>query len=363
MSETPSVTILNVDDYKAGRYTTSQILRKAGFTVTEASTGHDALHLAAEQPALILLDVKLPDMSGFEICRRLKADPTTAPIPVLFHSAVSRCTADKIRGLESGALGYLAGEEPAELLATIRAVLHMRQAEVELQRANKELRQFAAIVSHDLQEPLRMVTSYLQRLAQRSRRKLDAEAEECIDYAVDGAARMQTLIQDLLTYSRNGGHGLALATHDSDALLVRVLHDLQVAIVESGAEITRAPLPVVQADAQQLGLVFQNLIGNALKFHGEVAPRIHVSAQREGQQWRFAVQDQGIGLDPRQAERIFQVFQRLHTQREYPGTGMGLAICKKIVEQHGGRIWVESEPGKGASFFFTLPAAEERKER
>jgi len=207
------------------------------------------------------------------------------------------------------------------------------------------------------------VTSYLQRLAQRSRRQLDAEAEEYIDYAVDGAARMQTLIQDLLTYSRNGGHGLALATHDSDALLVRVLHDLQVAIVESGAEITRAPLPVVQADAQQLGLVFQNLIGNALKFHGEVTPRIHVSAQREGQQWRFAVQDQGIGLDPRQAERIFQVFQRLHTQREYPGTGMGLAICKKIVEQHGGRIWVESEPGKGASFFFTLPAAEERKER
>jgi two-component system sensor histidine kinase/response regulator len=363
MLETPSVTILNVDDYEAGRSTTSRTLREAGFAITEASTGHDALHLAAEQPALILLNVKLPDMSGFEVCQRLKADPTTAPIPVLYRSTVYRCTEDKIRGLQSGAIGYLAGEESAELLATIQAVLRMRQTEAELQRANKELRQFAAIVSHDLQEPLRTVTSYLRRLAQRSRRKLDVEAEECLDYAVDGAARMQTLIRDLLIYSRNGGHELELATRDSEALLMQVLHDLQVAIVESGAQITCAPLPMVRADAQQLGLVFQNLIGNALKFHGEVTPRIHVSAQREGQQWRFAVQDQGIGFDPRQAERIFHIFQRLHTQREYPGTGMGLAICKKIVEQHGGRIWAEAEPGKGAIFFFTLPAAEERKER
>lgn len=357
MLETLQVTILNVDDYEAGRYTTSRVLRKAGFQVTEASTGHDALRLAAEQPALILLEVKLPDMSGFEVCQRLKADPTTAPIPVLYRSAICRCTEDKIRGLESGAIGYLAGEEPAELLAMIQAVLRMRQAEAELQRTNKELRQFAAIISHDLQEPLRTVTSYLHLLAKRSYGKLDAEAEECLDYAVDGAVRMQTLIQDLLTYSRNGGHGLKLATHDSEALLVRVLHDLQAAIAESGAEITHTPLPMVRADAQQLGLVFQNLIGNALKFHGEATPRIHVSAQREGQQWRFAVQDHGIGLDPRQAARIFQVFQRLHTRREYPGTGMGLAICKKIVEQHGGRIWVESEPGQGATFFFTLPAA------
>lgn len=217
-----------------------------------------------------------------------------------------------------------------------------------------ELRQFAHIVSHDLGEPLRTVTNYIQLLARRYQGKLDTRADEYIAFAVDGAQRMQQMITDLLAYTRAGGQALRVAPVDCETLLVRVLSDLRQAVQESAATITHDPLPTVHGDATQLGLVFQNLIGNALKFRGTALPRIHVSAHHESQHWRFAVQDNGIGLDSRHAERIFQVFQRLHTRSEYAGTGIGLAICKKIVERHGGRIWVDSQLGQGATFNFTI---------
>jgi len=232
-----------------------------------------------------------------------------------------------------------------------------KQAEIAVQRINDELQQFAYIVSHDLTEPLRTMNRFVQLLASRYQGKLDATADEYIAFITDGAQRMQQMLADLLTYTRVGGQAMTRAAVDCNALLDRVCNDLQIAIQESGARITHDPLPTVRADATRLGQVFQNLIGNALKFRGAAPPRIHVSAQREGRRWRFAVRDNGIGVDPKQAERIFQVFQRLHS-REYQGTGIGLAICKKIIERHGGRIWVESTPEEGATFYFTISDGE-----
>lgn len=228
---------------------------------------------------------------------------------------------------------------------------------VEVQRSNEELQQFTHIVSHDLNEPLRTITSFLQLLTRRLQGMLDVEAAEYLAFVEEGAQRLRHLLADLLAYTRVGGESQKSAAVDGDALLARVLTDLQLAIAESGATITHDPLPTVLGDATRLGQVVQNLIGNALKFRGLAPPQIHISAQWEGKQWRFSVRDNGIGIDPAQAGRLFQIFRRLHTRKEYPGTGIGLAICKKIVERHGGRIWVESEIGKGATFFFTLSAA------
>jgi PAS domain S-box-containing protein len=234
----------------------------------------------------------------------------------------------------------------------------LAQQTADLARSNAELQQFAYVASHDLQEPLRMVASYTQLLARRYRGRLDADADEFIAFAVDGAPRRQRLINDLLAYSRVGTQGRPLEPVACDRVLDQVLADLGAAIAESGAVITRDPLPLVRADPLQLGQLFQNLLSNAIKFRGSAPPRIHVGAAREGDRWRLWVQDSGIGIAPEYAERIFAIFQRLHTQQEYPGTGIGLAICKKIVERHGGRIWVESAPGQGATFYFTLPALE-----
>jgi PAS domain S-box-containing protein len=226
----------------------------------------------------------------------------------------------------------------------------------DLTRSNKDLEQFAYVASHDLQEPLRMVTSYVQLLAKRYEGKLDSDANDFIGFAVDGAARMGKLINDLLTYSRVGTQGKELSPTDSEAVLTQSVNDLKVTIEENRALVTHDPLPTVMADRPQLGQLFQNLIGNAIKFRGTEPPRVHISASRNGNGWIFSVRDNGIGIDPEYSERIFIIFQRLHSRQEYAGTGIGLAVCKKIVERHGGRIWVESEVGKGATFYFTLPA-------
>jgi PAS domain S-box-containing protein len=229
-----------------------------------------------------------------------------------------------------------------------------RQAE-ELARSNAELEQFAYVASHDLQEPLRMVASYTQLLARRYRGKLDEDADEFIGYAVDGVTRMQALINDLLAYSRVGTRGIATEAVDAEAVLRRVLSTLGPAMEDADAIVTHDPLPTVTVDAVQLGQIFQNVIGNAVKFRGAEAPRVHVGAARAEGEWVVSVSDNGIGIGPEYRDRIFIIFQRLHSRAEYPGTGIGLAICKKIVERHGGRIWLESEPGAGTTFFFTIP--------
>jgi signal transduction histidine kinase len=234
----------------------------------------------------------------------------------------------------------------------------LRKAVDDLRRSNRELEQFAYITSHDLQEPLRMIASYLQLLERRHAERLDGEAREFIGYAVEGAKRLQTLISAVLEYSRVGTHGAVPAPTDSGAALASALANLEARIRESGARVTHGPMPVVRADSAQLVQLFQNLVGNALKFRGAAPPEVHVAAERTPQGWEFAVRDNGIGIAPEYHERIFRMFQRLHGRRAYEGAGIGLAICQRIVERHGGRIWVESAEGAGATFKFTLPEAE-----
>jgi PAS domain S-box-containing protein len=225
----------------------------------------------------------------------------------------------------------------------------------ELSRSNEELEQFAYISSHDLQEPLRMIASYLQLLERKYKGKLDAKADKYIHFSVDGATRMQNLIDDILDFSRVTTRAKKLKLTDLEPIYKEVLSNLEVSIDENKAIISHDPLPVVMADKTQISQVFQNLINNAIKFRSKDQPKINISVKKEDNQWIFAVQDNGIGINPKHSDRIFEVFKRLHKKREYSGTGIGLAICKKIIERHGGHIWVESELGKGSIFYFTLP--------
>jgi light-regulated signal transduction histidine kinase (bacteriophytochrome) len=236
-----------------------------------------------------------------------------------------------------------------------RAESILSQQSAELARSNSELEQFAYIASHDLQEPLRMVGSYVQLLERNYKNLFDAKGEEYIAFAVDGAKRMQMLINDLLAYSRVGTQGNEFGLTDCTGILGLAIKNLQKAIQENGATITCDPLPTVLADKTQLLQLFQNLLANAIKFRAERPPEIHITAKRIDGFWQFAVKDNGIGIEPRHFDRIFLIFQRLHSRRQYPGTGMGLAICKKIVDRHGGTIRPVSEPGTGTTFFFTLP--------
>jgi signal transduction histidine kinase len=231
----------------------------------------------------------------------------------------------------------------------------LRAASAELTRSNAELQQFAYVASHDLQEPLRAVAGCVQLLQERCRGQLDAMGDQLIGHVVDGATRMQNLIDDLLTLSRVGTGGRPFTATDLNVVLNDVRANLQVSIQQSGASIVSVPMPTITADPVQMTQLFQNLIGNGIKFRGEQPPVIQVSAERKNEAWQFAIRDNGIGIEAQYFERIFLLFQRLHTRREYPGTGIGLTICKKIVERHGGRIWLQSVPKEGSTFFFTIP--------
>jgi PAS domain S-box-containing protein len=236
-----------------------------------------------------------------------------------------------------------------------RGAEELERAMAELARSNAELEQFNYVTSHDLQEPLHMVARCVNMLERRYKGKLDSHTEKVIGYALDGTNRMQRLINDLLVYLRVDSRGKDFAPTNCETIFDRALANLKAMVEESGAVVSHDALPTVMADDSQLTQLFQNLISNAIKFHGEEPPGVHVSAQKNGNEWLFSVQDNGIGIDPEHSERIFMIFQRLHTETDYPGTGIGLSICRKIVERHGGRIWVDSEPGKGSTFYFTIP--------
>jgi light-regulated signal transduction histidine kinase (bacteriophytochrome) len=266
--------------------------------------------------------------------------------PVLFNASVYRDESGEVIG------AFAAARDITELK---KAEEMLKSKIKELARSNEELEQFAYVSSHDLQEPLRMITSYLQLLQRRYKGKLDDKADKYIYFAVDGASRMQNLINDLLEFSRVSTKATEPEPADCEFILNQALSNIEIFIKENNATVSHCSLPEVMADYTQLIQVFQNLIINGIKFHGEETSKIYISAQKKESEWVFSVQDNGIGIDPKYSEKIFEVFKRLNKKEEYPGTGIGLSICKKVVERHGGRIWVESELGKGSTFYFTLP--------
>ena len=282
--------------------------------------------------------------AGIELTARRK-DGTDFPIELMLSPLASRGEI-----LVTAAIRDITVRKKAEadLLQTV----------AELNRSNEELGQFAYLASHDLQEPLRMVASYTQLLSRRYKGRLDSDADEFIAFAVDGASRMQRLIEDLLSYSRVGTKGQPLVATSSENALEQALANLHVAVAEHGAEVTHDPLPTVLADEVQLIQLFQNLVGNAIKYQESDVPKIHVSAAKNGDRmWTFSVKDNGLGIGPEYLEKVFGMFERLHRRDEYAGTGIGLAICRKIVERHGGEISVESQVGEGSTFHFALAGA------
>jgi signal transduction histidine kinase len=316
---------------------------------------------------LVLADYNLPHFRGMEAVDVIREKNLSTPL-ILVTGALKSVTA--VECLKQGATDYVLKDNLTRLSLCVRRALEETRLKQErkraqdelankvdeLARSNRDLEQFAYVSSHDLQEPLRMVAAYTQLLADRYRGKLDENADKYIGYAVEGALRMQALIEDLLAFSRVGRNGSEHKETDCNAAIDAALRNLAAAVQESGVIVTRGPLPPLHADHFQLVQLFQNLIGNAIKFRKHRPPMIKISAQRIGDKWQLSVEDNGIGIAADHKEQIFVIFQRLHTREEYSGNGVGLAICKKIVEQHGGRIWVESEPGHGATFQFTLPA-------
>jgi PAS domain S-box-containing protein len=266
---------------------------------------------------------------------------------------------DELRLSRRAALNLLKDATDARQKAE-QAGEEVRRSAEDLSRSNKDLEQFAYVASHDLQEPLRAVGGFMGLLKTQYTGKLDATAQEYIGHAVEGAERMQTLIQDLLTFSRVGTRGAIFKTVAMKDAVDGALKNLQAVIAETGAEITCDTMPEVTADPSQMIQLLQNLVGNALKFHGPRCPEVRIGAQRRENGWEFTVKDNGIGIEPQYFDRIFLIFQRLHTRTQYKGTGIGLAVCKKIVERHGGKIWVDSRSGEGSTFHFTIPDTGEK---
>jgi light-regulated signal transduction histidine kinase (bacteriophytochrome) len=346
-----------VDDNEIGRYARTRFLNRAGFNVLEADNGLEALRIARQnKPDLVLLDINMPGMSGLDVCRQLRADPDTERLPVIFVSASRLADPDVVEGLDAGADNYLREPvDPSVLVAAVRALLRARQAEDELARANEQLRRFAFIVSHELQEPLRIVRTHSQLLERRCRLLLDDESFENIDFIVKGTDRMATFIRDMLAYSQSVEGNLNLERISLKVPLDMALVELEMTIRDAGARVTSDVLPVWEMDSMRISQVFRNLIVNGIKYRSpERAPHIHVSAVQAPRECVVTVADNGLGIEQQYAEQVFVLFKRLHG-REKSGSGVGLAICKQIVEQHGGEIWVESLPGKGSKFKFTLP--------
>ncbi len=390
--------ILLVDDNPANLLVLEEVLADQDCNLVKATSGKAALRaLLNDEFALVLLDVKMPDMDGFETADLMRKNSRTCNIPLIFITAESPSREEIEKGYARNAADYILKPYNPEILrakVSVFVELHRktqqlqhqasllsrkideekqaRQALAEmaenLKRSNTDLEQFAYIISHDLQEPLRMVTSFLQLLERRYKDKLDETAEEYIHFAVDGARRMRDMITSILHYSRLGTTGSDNEWVDCDKLIDTILSQLDSGIEESGAEVIRDISSPVWGDPTKLHQLFQNLITNAVKFRSDkplcirisnplpdTLPHTFKTADTAGDEFRlFSVQDNGIGFEQKHAERIFQFFQRLHGQEKYPGTGIGLALCRKIIDQHGGRIWAESRPGEGTIFYFTL---------
>ncbi len=361
-----SARILVVDDNPHNHMAIRAVLRGVDASLDEAGNGFDALSLAlAHEYALILLDVQMPEMDGFEVCEQLRADARTVDIPVIFLTAAFKETADRMRAYVAGATDYLTKPIDDHILkAKVLVFLKLYEQQhtlksrnQELLQSNQELEQFAYIASHDLRQPLRMMNSYVQLLERRLDDKLNEETRMMMGFVRDGAARMDQMLMSLLEYSRIGRSGEPMELCDVSLLLEQVLADLALPIKEREADIQLPKaLPWLWVSCHEFSRLLQNLISNALKFcPAQVRPQIQINVQEHAQYWQFAVRDNGIGIPQEQHGRLFQMFQRLHTREQYDGTGIGLALARKIVQRHGGEIWVSSPgEGRGTCFEFTV---------
>jgi len=317
---------------------------------------------------VVLLHLSPSHHTGLDILKQLQANQPCLPI-VVIGLADDEFALETIR---QGAQDYLVKEQitPDQLIRSLRYAIervlsepkqNLQQANLELIRSNQELEQFASIVSHDLRDPLWKIKAYAELLAEDYQGQLDEIADQYINYITNSVTRMELLIQDLLTYSRVNRDNSEIIPVDLNTVLVQTLNDLSLTIEANQAQITADPLPIVAANPRKMGQLFQNLISNALKFRRDIPPQIHISAQSHNDFWLITVSDNGIGIQPEYADRVFEIFQRLHSRSQYLGTGIGLAICRKIVECQGGKIWLESEFGQGTTFYFTLKKTESPK--
>lgn len=350
--------ILIVDDTPDNLRVLSSILIDRGCKVRKALSGQMALTVCETTlPDLILLDVMMPEMDGYETCRTLKANERTSQIPVIFISALDNAM-DKVKAFEVEGADYITKPfQVEEVVARMSHQLRIVQLTEKLRRSNAELEQFASVVSHDLQSPLAGIVGLAELLEREYFRELDEEGKDCLQEISAAGKRMSRLIQDLLAYSRISAKELQLKVVDCNEIVEEARANLRSSITATGAKIVLEKLPLVKGDSTQLMQLFQNLIGNAIKFRRpDVNPEIEVSAKAKEGEWVIAVRDNGIGIPPDKSDRIFDVFHRLHSSEEYPGNGIGLTTCQKIVQRHGGQIWVESQLGEGTSFFFTIPS-------
>lgn len=382
--------ILIVDDNPNDLLAYKECLKNENADIVTAESGENALReLMKNNYSLILMDVQLSGMSGFETVQRIKQRRKDKDIPVVFITGEFKQDEFKKYAFEIGCFDYII--KPVDSLTLqnkVRVFLNLtsqkkdlenkaaiEQANIALHKeieqrklleqklnntllllknSNTELEQFAYVASHDLQEPLRMVSSFVQLLSNKYKDKLDEKANELIEFAVEGAVRMQKMIQDLLEYSRIQTQGESFNKMNTTEVLKQAMHNLQKKIEETDAIIKYSELPVIKGDESQVTRLFQNLILNAIKFCPDKKPEICISSLQQNGGWQFSVKDNGIGIEKKYHDRIFQVFQRLNLRTEYEGTGIGLAICKRIAERHNGKIWFESEPGAGTTFFFTI---------
>lgn len=372
------VKILLVDDRKENLLSLSLTLGNDNYTLVEASSGREALKILLKEQdfAIILMDVQMPVLNGLETAELIRQSEKLKYIPIIFLTADNKASDNIFKGYKAGAVDYMLKPYIPEILKAKVEVFvelykknhelkiqgeHLKQLNMQLEQRSldltknvQELEKFAYVASHDLQEPLRTITSYIQLLQKKFDSKLDGEAIEFMDFVVSGSRRMKTLINDLLEYSRINRGEVDLDTVDCNLVLKDVLQNLNNSITDSKAVIEAEELPTIKGNKMQMIQLFQNLIGNSIKFRSEQTPQIKVKSRKIQGFYLFSIEDNGIGIKKEYSTKIFEIFQRLHSMQHYPGTGIGLAICMKIVQRLGGEIWMESEPGKGSTFFFTI---------
>lgn len=362
--------ILVVDDRQENLVATRRILKKLDVEIVLADSGNKALSLLLEDNfALVLLDVQMPEMDGFEVARIMKEEDTTRDIPIIFITAINKHDSLVDNAAEIGAADYIFKPvNPNILRSKVKVYVdlynHKNQLiemNKELQKTNEELERFAYICSHDLQEPARMMGYFSEMLNRKYRDRLDEKGNDYLNFIHTNAQAMQKMINDILVFSRIGYDSIEFEEVDTDGILDNILHEMSHDIKEAGADIRIiSPLPVLNSNATLLNLLFKNLIGNSIKFHRTDTPiEISINAEETEDHWLFSVTDNGIGIDPKFEYKIFEVFQRIHSRHEFPGTGIGLCTCKKFIELYDGKIWFESSYGSGTTFYFTIPHKQE----